>query len=180
MLPGEQTPVGRRQGCATTAQEPRLARGARSEAMHGWRVFRTASASRLGQRGSQWGQTRAGAVRTMCGPAAQRWDGKVRHCSLGGPCAPEVPWSRMHGFAPETSRSSVSCQHVHPVRSENVEHFSSMYSILSHKGYVTHQELTRVKSRPYLLHRCVAQSHIARPAYRSATSLRLASVSPSM
>src|SRR5215813_13399945 len=51
---------------------------------------------------------------------------------------------------------------------------------LSHKGYVTHQELTRVKSSPYLLHMGVAQLQSERPAYRSATSLRLASVSPSM
>ena len=51
---------------------------------------------------------------------------------------------------------------------------------LSHKGYVPHQELTCVKSSPYLLHMCVAQSQIERLAYRSATSLRLASVSPSM
>jgi hypothetical protein len=108
VLPGEQTLVGMRQGCATTAQEPRLTLVARMEAMHGWRVYRTASAARLGQRGSQQGQTRVGAVRMMCGPSARRWDGKVRHCSLGGPCAPEVPWSRVHGFSPETPRSSAS------------------------------------------------------------------------
>jgi len=59
VLPGEQTPVGMRQGGATTAQEPRLALVARSEAMHGWRVFRIASASLWGHRGSQRGQTRA-------------------------------------------------------------------------------------------------------------------------
>jgi hypothetical protein len=52
--------------------------------------------------------------------------------------------------------------------------------VLSQKGYIAHQELTRVKSSPYLSHMCVAQSQIERPAYRSATSLRLASVSPSM
>ena len=59
VLPGEKTPVGMRQGCTTTAQEPRLALVARSEAMHGWRVFRIASASLWGHRGSQRGQTRA-------------------------------------------------------------------------------------------------------------------------
>jgi hypothetical protein len=59
VLPGEKTPVGMRQGGATTAQEPRLALVARSEAMHGWRVFRIASASLWGHRGSQRGQTRA-------------------------------------------------------------------------------------------------------------------------
>src|SRR4029450_5310109 len=59
VLPGEQTPVGMRQGGATTAQEPRLALVARSEAMHGWRVFRIASASLWGHRGSKRGQTRA-------------------------------------------------------------------------------------------------------------------------
>jgi Tfp pilus assembly protein PilX len=51
VLPGEKTPVGMRQGGATTAQEPRLALVARSEAMHGWRVFRIASASLWGHRG---------------------------------------------------------------------------------------------------------------------------------
>ena len=45
---------------------------------------------------------------TMRGPAVRRWDGQVRPRSLCGPCAPEVPWSRMHGFSPETSRSAAS------------------------------------------------------------------------
>jgi hypothetical protein len=54
------------------------------------------------------------------------------------------------------------------------------HPVMSPKGYVPHQELTYVKSSPYLLHMCVAQSQIERLAYRSATSLRLASVSPSM
>jgi hypothetical protein len=31
---------------------------------------------------------------------------------------------------------------------------------LLHKGYVAHQELTRVKSNPDLLHMCVAQVQI--------------------
>src|SRR5262244_2219538 len=34
---------------------------------------------------------------------------------------------------------------------------------MSQKGYVAHQELTRVKSRPYLLHRYVAQLQSERP-----------------
>jgi hypothetical protein len=59
-LPGKPTPVGRRQGCAMTAQEPRLARVARMEARHGWRVCRPARAMLVGQRGSQRAQTRAG------------------------------------------------------------------------------------------------------------------------
>src|SRR4029450_13030038 len=51
--------VGMRQGGATTAQEPRLALVARSEAMHGCPVLRTASASLWAHRGSQRGQTSA-------------------------------------------------------------------------------------------------------------------------
>ena len=48
------------------------------------------------------------------------------------------------------------------------------------KGHGAHHALTRVTSSPCLVPMWVAQSHIERPDARSATSVRLASVSPSM
>src|SRR5207244_11761765 len=68
-----------RQGCETTAQEARRAPVARIEAMHGWRVFHTASAALLGQRGSERGQTRAGRSEKC---AVLRHGGGMGRCGL--------------------------------------------------------------------------------------------------
>jgi len=84
--------------------------------------------------GKPTGTDVSSAVRKMCGTSARRWDGKVWHRSLCGPCAPEVLWSRMHGFSPSTSRNLTSWQHVQPMLSEIVGHHGSIHPILSQKG----------------------------------------------
>jgi hypothetical protein len=87
VLPGEQILVGIRQGCATTALV------ARREAMYGWRVFRHRKRRSLGPEGKPTGTDESVAVRKIAG---LEHGGGTGRC---GPCAPEVLWSRMHGFS---------------------------------------------------------------------------------